>query len=70
MVRTWPSYFINGYKFHTEEYGVGKTTMNSGVCVQSSNDSRGQNDFYGLLDEIVEVKYPGPALRVVLFMCR
>ncbi|XP_042379983.1 uncharacterized protein LOC121972368 [Zingiber officinale] len=31
MVRTWPAYFINGYNFHTQEYGKGKTTMNSGV---------------------------------------
>ncbi|XP_074557058.1 uncharacterized protein LOC141813050 [Curcuma longa] len=70
MVRTWPVYFINGYNFHTQEYGMGKSTMNSGVCVQSSNDGAPSNDFYGLLDEILEVEYTGSDIRVVLFMCR
>ncbi|XP_042465617.1 uncharacterized protein LOC122048075 [Zingiber officinale] len=70
MVRTWPAYFINGYNFHTQEYGKGKTTMNSGVCVQSSNDGGVSTDFYGLLDEIIEIEYPGPEMRVILFMCR
>lgn len=70
MVRTWPAYFINGYNFHTQEYGNGKSTMNSGVCVQSSNDGGASNEFYGLLDEIIEIDYPGPEMRVILFMCR
>ncbi|XP_074577237.1 uncharacterized protein LOC141833653 [Curcuma longa] len=72
LVRTWPAYFINGYIFHTQEYGMGKSTMNSGVCVQSSENDRASasNDFYGLLDEIIEIEYPGPEMKVILFMCR
>ena len=46
-----------------------KATMNSGVCVQSSNGSSAKDDFYGLLDEIIEIEYPGPFIRVVLFKC-
>ena len=48
---------------------MGKTTMNSGVCVQLSNDGSAKDDFYGLLDEIIEIEYPGQLIRVVLFKC-
>ena len=49
---------------------MGKATMNSGVSVQSSNDGNLKDDFYGLLDEIIEIEYPGPLMmRVVLFKC-
>ena len=61
-VRTCSSYFINGYNFHTQEYGTGKATMNSSVCVQSSNDGDIKDDFYDLLDEILEVEYLGAEL--------
>ena len=43
--------------------------MNSGVCVRSSNNGSIKDDFYGLLDEIIEIEYPGADLRVVLFKC-
>jgi hypothetical protein len=64
-VKLWPSYFINGYHFHTRSYAEGKSTMNYGVCVQSSSI-----DFYGELEEIIEVEYPGlSTMKVVLFKC-
>ena len=27
---------VNGFKFHTHEYGYHKITMNSGVCIMDS----------------------------------
>ena len=49
---------------------MGKSTMNSGVSVRSSNGGSSEDDFYGLLDEIIEIEYPGPLMmRVVLFKC-
>ncbi|KAL3533939.1 hypothetical protein ACH5RR_007460 [Cinchona calisaya] len=38
--------------------------MNSGVCVESVS-----NDFYGVIENIIEVEYPGPTMHVVLFKC-
>ncbi|KAL3519899.1 hypothetical protein ACH5RR_018048 [Cinchona calisaya] len=64
QVRSWPAYFVNGYNFHTSAHGFGKGTMNSGSCVESVS-----NDFYGVIENIIEVEYPGPAMHVVLFKC-
>ena len=67
-VRNWPAYFINGYNFYTQEYGIGKAIMNNGVSVRSFNGGSSKDNFYNLLDEIIEIKYPRPLMmRVVLF---
>ncbi|OMO51375.1 Transposon, En/Spm-like protein [Corchorus capsularis] len=65
QVTKWSAYFINGYNFHTLQHGARKATMNSGVCVRSSSV-----DFYGVLDEIIQLEYGGEARNfVVLFKC-
>ena len=47
-----------------------KSTMNSGVSVWSSNCDSSEDDFYDLLDEIIEIEYSRPLMmRVVLFKC-
>jgi hypothetical protein len=33
-VKEWHTYFVNGYKFHTQSWTVGKKTINSGVYVK------------------------------------
>jgi hypothetical protein len=33
-VKCYNGYFINGYVFHTEEYGHERKTYNSGVCIR------------------------------------
>ena len=48
---------------------MGKVTMNSSVFVRSSNGDSSKDDFYGLLNEIMEIEEPGPLMRVVLFKC-
>jgi len=35
-VKCYNGYFVNGYVFHTEKYGHGRKTYNSGVCVKGS----------------------------------
>ena len=61
---------MNGYKFQTQSYGEDKATMNSGVCVKGSLYAAGENDFYGMLVDIVEVEYPAlPIKRCMLFKC-
>ncbi|KAL0325015.1 UNVERIFIED_CONTAM: hypothetical protein Sradi_5070800 [Sesamum radiatum] len=71
LVKTWPCYFVNGFNFHTEDYNVGKSTINCGVRVKSSSYRDRDNDFYGMLEEIIDLDYPlNNDLHVVLFKCR
>ena len=57
-------YFTRGFTFHTYEYGSHRATSNYGICV------KGETDFYGILQEIIEVEFPGLLkLKCVLFKC-
>ncbi|CAH1412937.1 unnamed protein product [Lactuca virosa] len=49
-------YFVNGYKFHTQQYGEGRVTNNFGVCVRGEtyNDEQ-ESAYYDILQEILEV---------------
>ncbi|GKF92418.1 hypothetical protein Tco_0279137, partial [Tanacetum coccineum] len=64
-------YLINGYKFHTQTTYGGRVTQNSGVCVKGVVSDQHESDYYGLLDEIIEVEYDSDLGRcvVVLFKC-
>ncbi|KAL3568114.1 hypothetical protein D5086_030765 [Populus alba] len=50
-VKCYNGYFVNGYVFHTEEYGQGRKTYNCGVCVKGSTSSQLEVDYYGRLEE-------------------
>ena len=68
--KSYPMYFVNGYKFHTIGHGTGRATMNSGVCIKGTNYSENASDYYGQLIEILELEYPSyPFKRTVLFKC-
>ena len=58
-VKCYNWYFINGYVFHTEEYGQGWKTYNCGVCVKGSTSSQ--------LEEVVELQYHSEQNKVFLF---
>lgn len=66
-VKCYKGYFVNGFNFHTLEYGKYKETMNSGVCVLGSSVGGDTRDYYGMLEEIIELNYFGES--VVLFKC-
>ncbi|XP_028774325.1 uncharacterized protein LOC114731348 [Neltuma alba] len=69
-VRTWPMYFINGYKFHTHSWALRKSTINSGVCIKGADYAQSEHDFYGIVQEIIEIEYMGlPVKKLVLFNC-
>jgi len=68
-VKCYNRYFINGYMFHTEEYGHGRKTYNSGVCVKGSTSSELEVDYYGRLEEVVELQYHNEQNIVFLFKC-
>jgi len=46
-VKCYNGYFVNGYVFHTEEYGHGRKTYNNGVCIKGSTFSEFEVDYYG-----------------------
>jgi hypothetical protein len=64
-VKCYNEYFLNGYVFHTEEYGQGRKTYNNGVCVKRSTFS----EYYGKLKEVIELQYNSKHNRVSLFKC-
>jgi hypothetical protein len=68
-VKCYNGYFVNGYVFHTEEYGHEKKTYNNGVCVKGSTSSELEVDYYGRLEEVVELQYHSKQNRVFLFKC-
>ncbi|XP_073261203.1 uncharacterized protein [Populus alba] len=68
-VRCYNGYFVNGYVFHTKEYGQGRKTYNCGVCVKGSTSSQLEVDYYGILEEVVELQYHIEQNKVFLFKC-
>jgi hypothetical protein len=68
-VKCYNGYFVNGYVFHTEEYGHEKKTYNNGVCIKGSTSSEFKVDYYGRLEEVIELQYHSEQNRVFLFKC-
>jgi len=66
---SYNGYFVNGYVFHTDEYGHGRKTYNNGVCIKRSTSSEFEVDYYGKLKEVVELQYHSEQNRVFLFKC-
>ena len=58
---------MNGFNFHTYEYGKTKATMNYGVCVKGT-DGR---EYYGVLQDVIELQYIGDirSYETILFKC-
>ncbi|XP_058758797.1 uncharacterized protein LOC131632049 [Vicia villosa] len=68
MAISWNIYFINGYKFHTEEWSKGRKTVNCGVHVKGLAEG-GKNDFYGIIKHIFELDYFGLKEKIPVFYC-
>ena len=54
-VKCYNEYFVNGYVFHTEEYGHGRKIYNNGVCVKGLTSNELEVDYYGRLEEVVKL---------------
>jgi hypothetical protein len=67
-VKCYNKYFINGYVFHTEEYGQGRKTNNSGVYVKGSTSNEFEVDYYGKLKKVVELQHHNPTKYSFLFI--
>jgi hypothetical protein len=66
-VTCYNGYIINDYRFHTKIYGIGKRTTNSGVCVIADGSCEGNRDYYGEIEEIIELHYHGANNNLILF---
>lgn len=66
-VNKYSGCLVNGYRFHTQSCEKNRKTQNSGVVVQG----HGENiiDFYGILQEVLEIEYLGENKRVLVFKC-
>ncbi|GJT57833.1 putative transposon, En/Spm-like protein [Tanacetum coccineum] len=54
-VTSHKGYIVNGYKFHTLAHGGGRVTNNTGVCVKGSCYNEEESDYYGELEEVIEL---------------
>ncbi|KAF5467964.1 hypothetical protein F2P56_012164 [Juglans regia] len=66
-VGSYSGCIMNGIRFHTKLREVNRRTQNSGVVVTSEHQGT-MVDFYGVLNDILEVRYMGWR-RVWLFSC-
>ena len=70
IARNYPGYFVKGYRFHTKSHSANRATDNSGVCIKGSYFGTMEEDYYGVLDEILELEYSGTTTkRTVVFNC-
>lgn len=78
VAKKYSGYVINGYRFHTKFRDAKCTTQNSGVFLtalttsfassKEQNPVVGNVNYYGAIEEILEVDYWG-VYSVVLFKC-
>ncbi|XP_039119143.1 uncharacterized protein LOC120255377 [Dioscorea cayenensis subsp. rotundata] len=78
IVKRYKGYIINGFCFHTKSRERLRRTQNSGCLVNSStmsyasasdaNPIQGNVDYYGILNDIIELDY-FQKFKVVLFRC-
>ncbi|XP_042971135.1 uncharacterized protein LOC122303420 [Carya illinoinensis] len=66
-VASYTACIIHGKRFHTKQRKLRRRTQNSGVLV-TGDENTNNVDFYGVINEIVELHYMGWR-RVYLFMC-
>ncbi|XP_075521643.1 uncharacterized protein LOC142554928 [Primulina tabacum] len=69
-IKSYSGYFVNGFRFHIVRHCATRSTSNSGVTVKGSGNTNNEINYYGNIEEIIEVEYPGlPIKRIVLFKC-
>ena len=56
-VKCYNEYFINEHMFHIEEYRHGRKTYNNRLYVKGSNSNEFEVDYYGKLEEVIELQY-------------
>lgn len=73
MVKCYKGCDVQGFRFRTQPYEQKKltrTTTNSGVCVLANWFDNQGPDYYGTIQEIIELEYVSDSdLKVALFKC-
>ncbi|MQL88364.1 hypothetical protein Taro_020921 [Colocasia esculenta] len=69
IAQNYPGFIMIVYRFHTKDYGQSKSTMNSGICVKGSTYNESEYDYYGIVEEILQLQYPGQDNHIFLFKC-
>ena len=70
IVQPYNGYKVHGIRFHTRSRSAGRKTYSCGVLVKGTTGDVGGVDYYGVLEEVIRVEYPGePLKRCVLFRC-
>ena len=67
-VKSFTGYDVNGYGFHTASYKqvrLNRKTTNSGVFTPGTDGK----DYYGRIDEILELSFYGAKCKPVIFKC-
>jgi hypothetical protein len=68
VARSYGSYTINGYNFHTKSYDEGRPTQSSGVALVSQVPGNEKRIYYGVINQILELDYNHRG-NMVLFKC-
>ena len=68
-VTSYNGLIVNGYRFHTKDYGQNKATMNSGVCVRGNIYGENDLDYYGIVEDVLELSYLGNHNKVFILQC-
>jgi uncharacterized protein DUF4216 len=66
VVGRYTTYVVNGFRFHTSDRSENRETQNSGVMVRG--DDASDKEYYGVLRDIYQVRYPGEN-HVFVFKC-
>ena len=70
IARSYGGYVGNGYRFQTKAHSVNRATNNSGVCIKGHVFGTNEDDYFGVIDEILEIQYASPTLkRIIVFNC-
>jgi len=69
LVKCYNGYYVNGFKFYTQNYRRFIRMMNSGVLVKKRRYDDNECDYYGMLEEVIRLKYLGTKCKVFMFKC-
>jgi hypothetical protein len=61
-IATYGCYDVKGYRFHLKEHERSKSglaTVNTGVCVSCVDDDNKETEYYGVIKDIIKVKWAG-----------
>lgn len=69
-VTCYKKYITNGFRFHVQSEDKSKTSQNCGVMVRGTSSYGDDGDnYYGVLQEIIELEFLGDDTRFSMFNC-